>query len=77
MESYLNLWSLLQKSLLTFCTEYAKYALNFINAFEIITLLRLKNHGIKFESMKFTSKVIVRLIAVWQPFVFIEYGYQR
>ena len=43
-------------------------ALNFINTFKVIKLLRLRKHGIILESMKLTSKVIVRLIALWQPF---------
>ena len=43
-------------------------ALNFINTFEITKLLRLRKYGIIFESMKITSKVIVRPIALWQPF---------
>ena len=43
-------------------------ALTFINTFEITKLLRLRKHGIIFESMKLTSKVIVRPIALWQPF---------
>ena len=74
-ESYYNPWSLLQKSLwpAPLCVEYAGYALDFINTFEIMKLLRLKNQEIKCESTKFTSKVTVRLIAVWQPFCVIEY----
>ena len=43
-------------------------ALNFINTVGIVELLRLMNHGFIFESMKFTSKVIARSIAAWQPF---------
>ena len=70
MESYFNPWSLFQKSLwpAPLCAKYAEFALNFINTFEIMKLLRLKNHGINFKSMKFTSKVIMKLIAVWQAF---------
>ena len=41
----------------TTCIKYAEFPLNFINTFEIMKLLRPKNHGIIFESMKFTSKV--------------------
>ena len=43
-------------------------ALNFISTFDIMKLLRLRHHEIIFQSTKFTSKVIVRPIAVWQPF---------
>ena len=38
-------------------------------------LLRLKNRGIIFESMKFTSKVIVRLIAVWKSSAIFQLMY--
>ena len=78
MESYFNPWSLLQKSLwpAPLCVKYAEFALNFINTFEIMKLLRLKNHRIKFKSMKFTSKVIMKLLC-GRHFVFIEYVCQR
>ena len=49
------------------CKIWQNMTLNFINI-EIMKLLRPKNRGVTFESIKFNLKVIVRPTTVWQPF---------